>query len=155
MSRPARILALLLLALLVPLQGYAAVCAQICALAGHSQAPAAMQHGEPAAHHGDGHAGGDAHGHGDAPGHGEAPGHGGHDTAAALAQGDAPAHEDCGESALGAGKCCQAHVVAIDQPNPAAAVEATAIAPGFFVARWTNFIPEEPSPPPIGAAPSA
>jgi hypothetical protein len=130
MARSLRFVAMLLLALLLPLQGYAAACAQICAVAGHGKAAAGHDMREAAeienhAHH-DG-----MHGH------------------------QTPAHEDCDESSLGAGKCCQAHVFVIDQPHPVLSQEAPGLVRTFFVARWTSFIPEEPSPPPIGASPIA
>jgi len=98
---------MLLLAILLPVQGFAGACAQICAVAQHQPSPT---------HHG-----------------------------------EAAPHEDCEKSDIGTGKCCQAHVYVAAQPVAISTFEPPAVARAFFVARWTNFIPEEPSPPPIGA----
>jgi hypothetical protein len=59
------------------------------------------------------------------------------------------------QSHPGSGKCCSAHtfLMELGLPIPSAAPEE--LAHGPFVARWTNFIPEEPSPPPIASLRSA
>ena len=132
-----RLFAYLLLALMLPIQGYAAACAQICAIAAHE--PAAVDHG--VMDHGDMDHGDMDHGDGDH--HAMA-----HDGAH---PGSTPAHEDCGESALGAGKCCQAHAYASAQALEVKSAEPESFAHAPVAARWTSFIPEEPSPPPIGA----
>lgn len=76
---------------------------------------------------------------------------------AAAAEEDGPGvvAGHCDKSDMGAGKCCNAHTFLVDL-----AVPVVATAPAFpghtsFVARWTNFIPEEPSPPPIAVLRSA
>lgn len=136
-----RLLAYLLLALMLPIQGYAAACAQICAIAAHQPAPVdhrSMDHGSE--DHADG-------GHGDRDHH--AMGHDG------VHSGSSPAHEDCGESVLGAGKCCQAHAYAIAQAPSVKSAEPESFTYAPMAERWTSFIPEEPSPPPIDAPGSA
>jgi hypothetical protein len=124
-----RAAAALLLAMMLPIQGWAAACAQICALA---QQP---RHSEEAAAQ-----------------------HGSHDADPAAMESDAPvdSHADhCGKSEIGAGKCCQAHVYLAE---PAVTLRAVSI-PSFdrdpFVSSWTSFVPEELNPPPIAAAPIA
>ena len=117
MSRSFRVIAALLLGMVLPAQGWAAACAQICARALEER------HSEAHAGH--------------------------HDEA--LQEGAAP-HEGCGESEPGAGKCCQAHLFIAPlrpslEPPALPSAHHTAI-----VARWTSFIPEEPSPPPIVSA---
>ena len=107
MSRASRVLAYLLLALLLPLQGLAGACAQICALA--NAAP--------------------------------------HEVPATM---DGAGHEDCDKSDIGTGKCCQGHVYLAVTLAPVAAGEAPALEPAMLAPRWVSFIPEEPSPPPIG-----
>ena len=109
-----RAIAALLLALLLPVQGLAAACAQLCFKA---QAQHAM-----------------------------------------AATGDADAGHDChggtgsGESSVPAdGKCCHGHTF-IEPPSVAFAASPPAFQPLAFVARWTSYIPEEPSPPPIASA---
>jgi hypothetical protein len=118
MRRSVRILAALLLAILLPVQGWAAACAQICARM-NEERHAAMMMADHAGQHED-----------------------------AMQDGIAP-HENCGKSELGAGKCCQAHVFIVlmtpsFDPFPLASEH-----PAATIARWTSFIPEEPSPPPI------
>ena len=114
MRRSARIVAALLLAFLLPLQGWAAACAQICALAGEGRHAAML----------------------------EAMAHAPSDDEAAM-------QDHCGKSELGAGKCCQAHVFVAQLPAFCAAIPEASFERAHYVARWTNFIPEEPSPPPI------
>jgi hypothetical protein len=121
MTAMLRFVAALLVALLVPLQGYAAACAQICAAAGNghggTQAPVA------AAHEGEGHC------------HGEPAG----------------TTEEPGAPGLG-GKCCQAHVFTVDFSAAISGSAPPLVVEPAFVARWTSFIPDEPSPPPIRPA---
>ncbi len=121
-----RTVAVFLVALLLPLQGAAAACAQICARVAMTQDAAVPNLANDAMHQG----------HETAPGHREAP---------------ASGHDHCGQSELGAGKCCQAHVFAVDLPGAAAPAAVRSFERGHFVARWASFIPEEPSPPPIAA----
>ena len=106
----------LLLALLLPVQGLAAACAQICL-------KAELQHAASA------HAGEEA---------------GGHDCHERSTPGDGAQHPD--------GKCCHAHTFMTEPPLPAAIVDIPSFEPLAFVASWTSFIPEEPSPPPIASA---
>ena len=63
-------------------------------------------------------------------------------------------HSDCDptEPASGDGKCCHAHTFMMEPPLPAAIVDIPSFEPLRFVVRWTSFIPEEPSPPPIAFA---
>ena len=118
--------AVFLLALMLPIQGWAAACAQICALANA---------GAGAAH--------------------EAVVNDGR--AAAGAPESAPEHDidHCGKSELGAGKCCQAHAFVVRSAEVFAGVSIPSFERVPLVARWTSFVPEEPNPPPIGAAPIA
>ena len=116
-----RFVAAAMLAILLPVQGYAAACAQICAVT-HDAAQAAMAGGEA----GEGHC-------------------------AEHAPKSAPTHGDGEDKTLGAGKCCQAHVFTVDQPASASRLEQSAHARVTLVARWSSFIPDEPSPPPIAA----
>lgn len=106
MKRPYRVVALLLLAFLLPLQGFAAACAQICAAAHVEQSMS--------------------------------------DEAAAT--------DHCAKTETGAGKCCKAHAFMIDVAVP----HVDGVEPYHPHAspapRWTSFIPEEPSPPPISSA---
>lgn len=105
-----------MLAILLPLQGWAAACAQICARVAEERHATMMQ-------------------------------------AMAQAQStsddDSALHDHCGKSELGAGKCCQAHVFVAQLPVFAATIPDASFVRTYYVARWTNFIPEEPSPPPI------
>lgn len=115
MTRSFRILAAVLLALLLPVQGWAAACAQICARVGEERRAAMM---------------------------------------AAAQQNESSEEEDamhdhCGKSEMGAGKCCQSHVFVVQLPLLRMASAAPSFERTLFVARWTNFIPEQPSPPPI------
>jgi len=121
-----RILASVLVAILLPVQGYAAACAQICAAAGKSAGESRVAASDAEA----------AHCHGD----GAAEPAGGHE------HGSAP-HSD--------GKCCQAHVFAVDSPAVLAGSPEAGLAPTPLVARWTSFILDPPSPPPIGLRPIA
>jgi hypothetical protein len=116
---PARLAAAMLLVLLLPVQGYAAACAQICALAEGGRQATVVDATSAAAHES-----------ADPAGH---------------------CHDSEPQSHPGSGKCCSAHtfLVELAQPIPPAAPEA--LAHDAFVARWTNFIPEEPSPPPIAS----
>jgi hypothetical protein len=124
-NRRIRLVAALLLAFMLPIQAWAAACAQICARTLEARHAAMMAAESPA------------------------PIHQGHAMPATdPVEGDT---DHCGKSEMGAGKCCQAHVFVVAAP---ALVDA-AVVPSFerdlFVARWTNFIPEEPSPPPIAS----
>ena len=47
------------------------------------------------------------------------------------------------------GKCCQGHSVMTHAGTQSPVVSAPGFEGAAFVARWTNFIPEEASPPPI------
>ena len=75
--------------------------------------------------------------------------------APAEAHDHAVADSHCGESDLGAGECCKAHTFLIDLVVAAIAPTPALLEHTSFVARWTNFIPEEPSPPPIAVLRSA
>jgi hypothetical protein len=113
-----RFLAAALLAVLIPVQGYAAACAQICAVtASVAAAGEAVEH----------------------------------DHCAGQAPERAPGHGDGEASTLGAGKCCQAHVFTVDLRSPSGSLERAAPPQTAFVARWTSFIADKPSPPPIAA----
>lgn len=112
-----RLAAVALLALLLPVQGFAAACAQICAVVHQAH------HAEMMAATGD-------------DDHGALAGH-------------------CGDSDMGAGKCCKAHTFLVDLAVPVVAAPPSFLEHTSFVARWTNFIPEEPSPPPIAVLRSA
>jgi len=105
-----RVAAALIIALLLPVQGFAAACAQICART-QQAAHAAML--------------------------------------ASAGDNEAGAADHCGKTDTGAGKCCKAHAFMIDLPSAAAAATSVFHEHACFVARWTNFIPEAPSPPPI------
>ena len=129
-----RYLAFALLALLLPLQAAAGACAQICALTAASQRAPASQ---VDAHH-------------DMSGHEEHPG--GKDLA--FPDTGLP-HQDCDKSDIGAGKCCQAHAYLAVPLATIPAQSAHAIERVEPEARWVSFIPEEPSPPPIGRAAAA
>lgn len=111
-----RLAAALLLALLLPVQGVAAACAQICAQldAGHPVESVAAA---------------------------DSVAHGSHDS-------EGPCHDP----EMVAGKCCNAHAFLIDLPVATVAASPAFFERDFSVARWSNFIPEEPSPPPIPAA---
>lgn len=116
MSPSLRLFAAFLLAILLPVQGWAAACAQICARVAEERHAAMME----------------------AMAHDESPA----DDGSAM-------HDHCGKSELGAGKCCQAHVFVAELPVFATAMPVASFMRACYVARWTNFIPEEPSPPPI------
>src|SRR5881394_1958459 len=79
-----RIAAALLLVLMLPVQGWAAACAQICARVDAVHRAAVMMQAP------------DRHAQRDA-----------------APAGDAPNHEHCGDSEMGAGKCCQGHTFVI------------------------------------------
>ena len=117
-----RFVAAAMLAVLLPVQGYAAACAQICAVT-NGTAPAH----QVATVAGEGHC-------------------------AEHAPKPAPSHGDGEDQTLGAGKCCQAHVFTVDQPASATSVERETPVRAGLAARWSSFIPDEPSPPPIPAA---
>ena len=65
-------------------------------------------------------------------------------------EGGGASHEHHCDKTESPGKCCQGHSVMAFWNVPVSAVAVPAFERAFFVARWTNFIPEEPSPPPIG-----
>jgi hypothetical protein len=115
-----RYVAALLVAVLLPLQGYAAACAQICAATGNAHGAIAEERG------------------------GEADGH--------CHESPAPAHHDEGGAPdSGVAKCCQAHVFAIDRVVATAGPDQSHPVQAPYVARWSSFIADEPSPPPIAA----
>ena len=107
---------------MLPVQGLAAACAQICALVQHQQMAETSVVVE----------------------------------AASPDSGDAAAdHEGldhCGKSEMGAGKCCQSHTFLIELRVATIAATPDFFERDFSVACWTDFIPEEPSPPPIDGA---
>lgn len=119
MTRTSRLAAALMLAVMLPLQGWAAACAQICALA--------QQH----------HVAGHDH------------------SQAGIDTGDEPESDHCAKSHIGAGKCCQAHTFFVQLPEVLVVVSIPSFERNPFVSRWASFIPEEPNPPPIAAAPIA
>ena len=125
MSPVLRFAAALMLAFLVPVQAGAAACAQICAQAmvEHQNAPTLAQ---------------------DEPGHAHANAQDG--SSDDLMHGH---HCDKSDSP---GKCCQGHTVMTQRTMPAVMIPVPALERERFVARWTNFLPEEPSPPPIRSA---
>ena len=117
-----RCVSALLVAVLLPIQGYAAACAQICAASGRPHAAVA----DEGAHEADGHC---------------------HETRAGT-----PAHPDGGDAPdPGVAKCCQAHVFAIDRVTAATGPDKSHPVQARYVARWSSFIADEPSPPPIAA----
>ena len=124
MASMARFIAAVMLAVLLPVQGYAAACAQICAATNAGLA----------------HAGASAEDDGHCAEHAPKP---------------ESKHGDGEASTLGAGKCCQAHVFVLEQPAAAPILDRMPPAPATFVARWTSYIPDEPSPPPIPGSASA
>ena len=112
----------MLLALMLPVQGWAAACAQICAQAQQSRGDMAAEHA--------------------AMGHDES-----------IAQDtDGADLSHCGSSALGAGKCCQAHTFLIDVTVLVISGIHEHFTPDAGVARWVSFIPESPCHPPIPAS---
>ena len=117
-----RLAAAFLLAVMLPIQAWAAACAQICAIAQH-------EHEEAIAGQAD---------------HGTHPGAG--------ADLESPVSNHCHDSEMGAGKCCQFHAFMVDLPVAATVVSVPPFERHFFVARWTSYIPEEPSPPPIASS---
>lgn len=104
-----RAIAVSLLLLLVPVQGVAAACAQLCVKATHEHTMTADPVQPGASHHC-----------------------------------DDPA--DAGEPG---GHCCHAQAFMMEPPLASAIVVPQSLEPSRFIARWTSFIPEEPSPPPI------
>jgi len=117
-----RFMAALMLAFMVPVQAGAAACAQVCtALMLQHQDESSMTN----EHSGNAHASG-------------------HDNA-----GDELMHGHHCDKSDAAGKCCQGHTGMTQRTIAPSIVSIPAFEPYFFVARWTNFIPEEPSPPPI------
>ena len=60
-------------------------------------------------------------------------------------------HEGCGKSEA-PGKCCQCHVFVVELTHSTPTPPLVCLVGSAFVARWTSFIPEEPSPPPIVTA---
>ncbi len=117
MKAAIRLVAVLLLTVVLPVQGVAAACAQVCALA------QAERHG----------------------------------TVITLAPaqdgtGEASDESHCGDSDVDAGKCCQAHTLMVGEQGSMIRAPEAGHEHDFLVVRWTNFIPEEPSPPPIAAA---
>ena len=128
MNPLARTAAVFLLALMLPIQGWAAACAQICALASAGHDGVMIHDAVPH----------DAHAQSAAP---EAmPGEG---------------LDHCGKSELGAGKCCQAHTYLAKAPTVFPHVSIPSFERHRFVSRWTSFVSEEPTPPPIASAPLA
>ena len=124
-KKPAfRVVAVFLLALLLPVQGWAAACAQICARVNQAHQAAMMS--DVAEHHV-------------------------HHDVATPDEGFA-GHEHCGDSEIGAGKCCQSHTFVVTISIELVVASIPSFERHFFVARWTSFIPEEPSPPPIAAS---
>ena len=125
MAAMIRHLAAVLVALLIPIQGYAAACAQICAANGRSHVGMSREVQNAGDH---------CH---------EAP-------AEAPKAPDAPQGPEEGDvPGPGLAKCCQAHVFAFDRAAGAAAPDAYRPAPSCFVVRYSSFIADEPSPPPI------
>ena len=122
MSPTLRFIAALMLVFMVPVQAGAAACAQVCTAF-------MLQHQDEAS---------DASEH-SANAHASAQGNPGDD----LMHGH---HCDKSDAA---GKCCQGHTGMAQRTVAPSIVSIPAFEPYFFVARWTNFIPEEPSPPPI------
>jgi hypothetical protein len=102
--------------LLLPVQGLAAACAQLCVKAQAAKLLAVAS------------------------------------VATDTTDGDEHAH--CGNpGGSGESNCCHAHTY-VGVPRFALAVpEIPAFEPRRFVARWTSFFPEAPSPPPIASAP--
>jgi len=117
-----RFVAALMLAFMVPVQAGAAACAQVCAHA------LLQSHGESAV--GEEHADHSYASTSDGPGDDLMHGH----------------HCDKSDPA---GKCCQGHTVMTQRSAPPSMVSIPAFERSFFVERWTSFVPEEPSPPPI------
>ena len=60
--------------------------------------------------------------------------------------------EPCDDSELGDLKCCHSHIAWAGSSTGTIAVLPPAFERNVFVAGWTSFIPEEPSPPPIRSA---
>ena len=117
-----RFIAALMLAFMVPVQAGAAACAQVCtALMLHHQ-DESSDASELSAN--------------------------AHVSAQDAADDDLMHGHHCDKSDV-ASKCCQGHTGMAQRTVAPSIVSIPAFEPYFFVARWTNFIPEEPSPPPI------
>ena len=115
-----RILAALTLALVVPVQAAAAACPDACATG--------------------------QLGHHDAAVGDEAPQQSAANDAGIV---DEAKHAHHGDASGAPGKCCQGHSVMAHACVQPAVVSVPGFEGAAFVARWTNFIPEEASPPPI------
>ena len=120
-KRTLRLLFACLLAVAVPLQAGAIAFAQASASSGLPG---------PHSHH---------HVHDD----GDAQDHGSHDTGPAD-----PCDEPGGGGLI---KCCHSHAVWVDVATNLVALIPPTFERDWFVARWTSFIPEDPSPPPIAS----
>ena len=129
MNRRSRFFAAALLALMLPVQGWAAACAQICAQGQQRHENAPVDHA--------------------AMGHAE---HGAHHDASLEQDADDSGDSHCGSGVLGAGKCCQAHTFLVDVTVHAIAGIPEHFTPDPGVARWISFIPEQPDHPPIRAS---
>ena len=69
-----------------------------------------------------------------------------------LAHVHRPSHPDeDGAPDPGVAKCCQAHVFAIDRAVATTGPGKSHPLQSPFVGRWSSFIADEPSPPPIAA----
>ena len=68
--------------------------------------------------------------------------------------GSAPPADPCHDAAAFI-KCCHSHAVWSEGPAPVVPLFKRALIRDAFVARWTSFIPEEPSPPPIAGLAAA
>ena len=120
-----RLLAILALALAVPLQAGAAACAQLCTSAAFGHADAASVSAQ-------------------VPGDARA------DLHDAVADDSLPGrHCDKPDAS---GKCCQGHGAMAHASVHVPSVLIPAFDRAAFAARWSSFIPEEPSPPPIFSA---
>ena len=117
-----RCVAAFVVAVLLPIQGHAAACAQICAMGGKAHASMTAE----GAHEGDEH----CH---------QAPA----ETSPHPEEGDTPN--------LGLAKCCQAHVFAVDSVAVATGPDKSPPGRATYVSAWSSFIADEPSPPPIAA----
>jgi len=58
-------------------------------------------------------------------------------------------HDQGSKTDIGPGKCCQSHVFVVAVPLTPKVSAPPTFEHTWYVARWTNFIPDEPSPPPI------
>jgi hypothetical protein len=122
MAAMIRHVAAVLVAVFLPIQGYAAACAQICAASGKAHASMADESAHEA------------------------------DSRCHQAPAETPAHPGEGDAPNpGVAKCCQAHVFAIDHAIATPSLHEPHPVQAPYVARWSNFIADEPSPPPIAA----